>query len=133
MTDKEKIMLEDFFKQAAQQQIEDRGFTERVMQNLPERRVEQVRRLSRLWTIFCGVVGVAMFFLLGGWQVVQGWFLAAVRMTIGWLEIFMVTAPTTEISINPWVVLLVLVFAGLILRPDHNRNGKEKGRPESDK
>ncbi len=110
MTDKEKIMLEDFFKQAAQQQIEDRGFTERVMQNLPERRVEQVRRLSRLWTIFCGVVGVAMFFLLGGWQVVQGWFLAAVRMTIGWLEIFMVTAPTTEISINPWVVLLVLVF-----------------------
>ena len=58
MTDKEKIMLEDFFKQAAQQQIEDRGFTERVMQNLPERRVEQVRRLSRLWTIFCGVVGI---------------------------------------------------------------------------
>ena len=115
MTDKEKIMLEDFFKQAAQQQIEDRGFTERVMQNLPERRVEQVRRLSRLWTIFCSVVGVAMFFLLGGWQVVQGWFLAAVRMTIGWLEIFMVTAPTTEISINPWVVLLVLVFVIIFL------------------
>ena len=115
MTDKEKIMLEDFFKQAAQQQIEDRGFTERVMKNLPERRVEQVRRLSRLWTIFCGVVGVAMFFLLGGWQVVQGWFLAAVRMTIGWLEIFMVTAPTTEISINPCVVLLVLVFVIIFL------------------
>ena len=115
MTDKEKIMLEDFFKQAAQQQIEDRGFTERVMQNLPERRVEQVRRLSRLWTIFCGVVGVAMFFLLGGWQVVQGWFLAAVRMTIGWFEIFMVTAPTTEISINPWVVLLVLAFVIIFL------------------
>ena len=115
MTDKDNILIEDFFKQAAQQQIEDRGFTERVMQNLPERRVEQVRRLSRLWTIFCGVVGVAMFFLLGGWQVVQGWFLAAVRMTIGWLEIFMVTAPTTEISINPWVVLLVLVFVIIFL------------------
>ena len=115
MTDKDNMMIEDFFKQAAQQQIEDRGFTERVMQNLPERRVEQVRRLSRLWTIFCGVVGVAMFFLLGGWQVVQGWFLAAVRMTIGWLEIFMVTAPTTEISINPWVVLLVLVFVIIFL------------------
>ena len=115
MTDKEKIMLEDFFKQAAQQQIEDRGFTERVMQNLPERRVEQVRRLSRLWTIFCGVVGVAMFFLLGGWQVVQGWFFTAVRMAIGWLEIFMVTAPTTEISVNPWVVLLVLVFVLIFL------------------
>ena len=115
MTDNDNLLIEKFFKQAAQQQIEDRGFTERVMQNLPERRVEQVRRLSRLWTIFCGVVGVAMFFLLGGWQVVQGWFLAAVRMTIGWLEIFMVTAPTTEISINPWVVLLVLVFVIIFL------------------
>ena len=33
MTDKENRMIEDFFKQAAQQQIEDNGFTERVMKN----------------------------------------------------------------------------------------------------
>ena len=53
MTDKDNIMIEDFFKQAAMQQIEDNGFTERVMMNLPEVKVDKVRRLSRLWTWFC--------------------------------------------------------------------------------
>ena len=55
MTDKDNIILEDFFKQAAQQQIEDNGFTERVMQNLPK--TNTVRRLSRLWSLFCILVG----------------------------------------------------------------------------
>ena len=35
MTDKDNIMIEEFFKQAAQQQIEDNGFTERVMSTTP--------------------------------------------------------------------------------------------------
>ena len=35
MTDNNQF-LDDLFKQAAQQQIEDNGFTERVMQNLPK-------------------------------------------------------------------------------------------------
>ena len=42
MDDKDQIMLESFFKQAAQQQIEDNGFTERVMTHLPDSRVERV-------------------------------------------------------------------------------------------
>ena len=32
MTEKENKLIEDLFKQAAQQQIEDNGFTERVME-----------------------------------------------------------------------------------------------------
>ena len=36
MTDKDNLLLEGFFKQAAQQQIEDNGFTERVMTALEE-------------------------------------------------------------------------------------------------
>ena len=115
MTDKYNIMLEEFFKQAAQQQIEDNGFTERVMMNLPETSAERVRRLSRLWTIFCGVVGVVLFFVLGGWQIVQGLFYGGLRMMLGWLEVFMVTAPTAEISVNPWVVLLLVGFVIIYL------------------
>ena len=38
MTDRDDMMIEKFFNQAAQQQIEDHGFTERVMQSLPERK-----------------------------------------------------------------------------------------------
>ena len=53
MEDKNDIMLKQLFEQAAQQQIEDNGFTERVMANLPERSGYSVRTLSRLWTMFC--------------------------------------------------------------------------------
>ena len=110
MTDKDDIMLENFFKQAAQQQIEDNGFTERVMQSLPERKLLTPRRLSQLWTLFCIVVGVALFFLFGGWQVIQSLFVGGLRMTLGWLEVFMATAPTAEIPINPWAVALLVAF-----------------------
>ena len=115
MTDKDNIMIEEFFKQAAQQQIEDNGFTERVMKSLPETSAERVRRLSRLWTIFCSVVGVVLFFLFGGWQILQGLFYGGLRMMLGWLEVLMVTAPTTEIPVNPWVVLLLLAFVLIFL------------------
>lgn len=115
MTDKDDIMIEQFFKQAAMQQIEDNGFTERVMKRLPESNVERVHRLSMLWTLFCSIIGVVLFFVLGGWQVLQGLFYGGLRMMLGWLEVFLVTAPTAEISINPWVVLLLLAFVLVFL------------------
>ncbi|MBQ9215507.1 MAG: DUF5056 domain-containing protein [Prevotella sp.] len=115
MTDKDNIMLEEFFKQAAQQQIEDRGFTERVMKNLPDRKIEIARKLSCLWTIFCIVIGVALFFLLGGWQSVTSTMASAIQMVMTALEVFIITAPTAEISVNPWVVLLMAAFVLVFL------------------
>ena len=119
MTDKDNILIDDFFegrndladifKQAAQQQIEDNGFTERVMQNLPEKAVS-VRRLSRLWSLFCILVALGLFFAFGGLQVLQGLFIGGLRMLLGWLEVFAITAPTTEINVNLWVVLLLAAF-----------------------
>ena len=113
MTDNDQF-LADLFKQAAQQQIEDNGFTERVMQNLPTRTVT-ARRLSRLWSLFCILVGLGLFFAFGGWQVLQGLFIGGLRMLLGWLEVFAITAPTTEININLWVVLLLVVFVLVVL------------------
>ena len=113
MTDKDNIILEDFFKQAAQQQIEDNGFTERVMQNLPK--TNTVRRLSRLWSLFCILVGAGLFFAFGGWQVLQGLFFGGLRMLLGWIEVFALTAPTTEININLWFVLLLAAFVLVFL------------------
>ena len=114
MTDNNQI-LEDFFKQAAQQQIEDNGFTERVMQQLPDARTDNVRRLSRLWSLFCILVGVGLFFAFGGWQVLQGLFYGGLHMLLGWIEVFAMTAPTTEININLWVVLLLVGFVLVVL------------------
>ena len=114
MTDKENMMIEALFKQAAQQQIEDHGFTERVMKNLPDRKLDVARRLSQLWTLFCLVVAGVLFFVFGGWQVVTGLFYASLQMMLGWLEVQMLTASTTEIPINLWgilsIVAIVLVY-----------------------
>ena len=112
MTDNNQF-LEDLFKQAAQQQIEDNGFTERVMQNLPK--TDTVRRLSRLWSLFCILVGVGLFFAFGGWQLLQNLFFGGLRMLLGWIEVFAITAPTTEININLWVVLLLVGFVLVVL------------------
>ena len=125
MTDKEKILIDDFFegrndlaeifKQAAQQQSEDNGCTERVMQNLPDTQTSMVRRLSRLWSLFCILVAVGLFFAFGGLQVLEGLFFGGLRMLLGWLEVFAITAPTTEVNINLWVVLLAVVFVLVVL------------------
>ena len=115
MIDKDNIMIEDFFKQAAQQQIEDNGFTERVMQSLPDRKVETARRLSRLWTVFCILVAAGLFFVFQGWQVITGLFVGGLRMMLGWLEVFMATAPTAEIPVNPWAIVLLLAFVLIFL------------------
>ena len=112
MTDNNQI-LEDFFKQSAQQQIEDNGFTERVMQNLPK--TDTVRRLSRLWSVFCVLVGLGLFFAFGGWQVLQGLFYGGLRMLLCWIEVFALTVPTTEININLWFVLLLVGFVLVVL------------------
>ena len=114
MTDNNQF-LDDLFKQAAQQQIEDNGFTERVMQNLPDARTDNVRRLSRLWSLFCILVALGLFFAFGGWQVLQSLFFGGLHMLLGWLEVFAVTAPLTEININLWVVLLLVGFVLVVL------------------
>ena len=114
MTDNNQF-LEDLFKQAAQQQIEDNGFTERVMQNLPDTKSVVIRRLSRLWSLFCILVALGLFFAFGGWQVLQSLFFGGLHMLLGWLEVFAITAPTTEININLWVVLLLVGFVLVVL------------------
>ena len=110
MTDKDNIMIEEFFKQAAQQQIEDNGFTERVMMNLPETKADNVRRLSRLWTWFCVIIGLGVFFAFGGLQLMRVAMTGLLQMVLTALEVFVVTTPTTEIPVNPWLVLVVLAF-----------------------
>ena len=115
MTDKDDILIADFFKQAAQQQIEDNGFTERVMQNLPEMKTNKVRCLSRLWTFFCVIAGLGLFFTFGGMQLMRVAMTGLLQMVLTALEVFVVTTPTTEIPVNPWLVLVVLAFVVIYL------------------
>ena len=63
MTDEQ--LLERFFQPAREQQIADRGFTQRVAERLPER---HTLLLSRLWTLFCVAAAAVVFYLCDGWS-----------------------------------------------------------------
>ena len=117
MTEKENKLIEDLFKQAARQQIEDNGFTERVMAQVE--RVDQTslvpHRLSMLWTWFCIAVSLVLFFAFNGWEMLKASLMvlyAAVRTS---LEVFVTTAPTTELDLTPWMILLALGFVSIYL------------------
>ena len=114
MTDNDKF-LADLFKQAAQQQIEDNGFTERVMQNLPDTKIVTLRRLSRLWSLFCILVAMGLFFAFGGWESLKASVMVVLQTVVTWLSVFLTTAPTTEIPVNPVVILLLVAFVGVYL------------------
>jgi hypothetical protein len=115
MEDKNDILLKQLFSEAAQQQIEDNGFTERVMANLPERSGYSVRTLSRLWTMFCLIIGVLIFWLASGYSLLEGMLTGAKQMVMTTIEVFLLTAPTTEIQVNPWVLVLVAGFVLIFL------------------
>ena len=124
MTEKENKLIEDFFKQAAQQQIEDNGFTERVMEAIGNGQLKmdngqwargKGKLLSMLWTWFCIAVSLVLFFVFNGWEMLKASLMvlhAAVRTS---LEVFVTTAPTTELDLTPWMILLALGFVSIYL------------------
>jgi len=124
MTEKENKLIEDLFKQAAQQQIEDNGFTERVMEAIGNGQLimdngqwarGKGKLLSMLWTWFCIAVSLVLFFVFNGWEMLKASLMvlyAAVRTS---LEVFVTTAPTTELDLTPWMILLALGFVSIYL------------------
>ena len=71
------LLLESFFSAAKTQEINDDGFTEKVMSNLPDR----VSKLSQYWTAFCIVAGIVLFMVFKGWQPLVGGLLAMLHTT----------------------------------------------------
>ena len=106
MIDKDERLLQQFFSEAANQKIEDNGFTERVMQSLPVASQRSwLSRFSCLWTWFCISVFVVLFMVFHGWE------LLAVQF-----EVMLRTMAATEsISINLLMIFSVvfgLLFVG---------------------
>jgi uncharacterized membrane protein len=115
MTDNDNILIERLFEEASRQQIADDGFTKRVMAALPDNSAAKVRRLSRLWTWFCILVGVALFFLLNGWAVLKATLLAIFNTVLTSLSVLLTTAPTADLRLDPAVLLVLLVFVLVVL------------------
>ena len=104
MIDKDERLLQQFFSEAANQQIEDNGFTERVMQSLPVASQRSwLSRFSCLWTWFCISVFVILFMVFDGWE------LLAVQF-----EVMLRTMATQSFSIN-LLMLFSVVFGVLFV------------------
>lgn len=64
MEDNKDILLDRLFAEAAQTEIADNGFTRQVMRRLPSR----AERYSRIWTIICTVIAVALLTYFKAWN-----------------------------------------------------------------
>ena len=117
MTEKENKLIEDLFKQAARQQIEDNGFTDRVMASIETGnwKVENERMLSKLWTWFCIAVSLVLFFMFNGWEMLKASLMVLFAAFRTSLEVFFTTAPTAEFDLTPWMILLALGFVSIYL------------------
>ena len=124
MTEKENKLIEDLFKQAAQQQIEDNGFTERVMEAIGNGQLKmdngQLKKdngklLSMLWTWFCIAVSLVLFFVFNGWEMLKASLMVLFAAFRTSLEVFFTTAPTAEFDLTPWMILLALGFVSIYL------------------
>lgn len=107
MTEDNDLLLRQFFSEAAQQKIEDNGFTERVMQCLEANQQTQSSKLkvqifTRLWTAFCILVAFLLFSALHGWEL----------LTVQ-LEVLLRTLPTEPFS--GCLFMLVTIFVGLLI------------------
>ena len=106
MIDNDERLLQQFFSEAANQKIEDNGFTERVMQRIASSNVQRsafnVQRVSRLWTMFCVSVFAILFVVFHGWE-----------LLIVQFEVMLRTMATQTFSIN--LMMLFSVIFGLLL------------------
>ncbi len=117
MTEKENKLIEDLFKQAAQQQVEDNGFTEKVMASIEKGqwKMDNGKLLSILWTWFCIAVSVVLFFVFNGWEMLKASLMVLFAAFRTSLEVFFTTAPTAEFDLTPWMILLALGFVSIYL------------------
>lgn len=71
-------LLQQFFAAARQKEIADDGFTERVIERLPDRALRQ----SYVWTACCVVLGLVLFVAFQGWQPLALGLLSMTRMLV---------------------------------------------------
>ena len=98
MDERDEQLLQQFFSEKVQQTIADDGFTERVMNRLPKR----VKTYTRLWTAFCVLMGVVLFTVFHGWQ-----------LLLVYLEVFLRTTIVEPPHINP--VMVAFVFSSILM------------------
>ena len=103
MIDDNERLLQQFFSEAANQEIDDNGFTERVMQSLPViSSPSRQKWFVRIWNTVFITLFVVLFVVFRGWE------LLAVQF-----EVMVRTLAAQSFSIN--LLMLFSVVFGLLL------------------
>lgn len=101
MTEIDDKLLKQFFS-GHKQEIEDNGFSQRVIRCLPGRG----RTISRIWTTCCGTLAFILFFVLGGLQAIG----SALRETF--MSMIQYGAANLDLK-SLLIVATVLLFFGI--------------------
>lgn len=107
--DNNKVLSDDelvaMFFAEQKQELEDDGFSKRVMQQLPSRSL----RLSRIWTLVCSLLGIGLFFCADGFVQLKRLFLNAFGNLGGFLS-------SVDLSnISPMMVIFAIATFYLII------------------
>ena len=117
MTDNDNRLVERFFQEASRQEIADDGFTERVMRGVETVEADMSRSslLCRLWTWSCILTGGVLFFFLNGWETLKASLLSMMETMLTSLSVFATTAPTTDLHLDPVLLILAAAFVLVFL------------------
>ena len=98
MIENDEQMLIRFFEEN-RQEIEDNGFTEQVVRQLPARAV----KLSRIWTMICWVAGIALFYFIDGVGQIQRGVLLIIHDVASMFA-------SVDFSIYSIIMIILLIF-----------------------
>ena len=102
LSPQDEALLERFFSQQ-RAEIQDHGFSRRVMRQLPSRN----NKLNRWWTVFCVTLGIVFFIAIRGWKVLAEAITVAVR-TVPAQDVFQLTPVTLAVALGALALMFVL-------------------------
>ena len=102
LSPQDEALLERFFSEQ-RAEIQDHGFSRRVMRQLPSRN----NKLNRWWTAFCIMLGIVFFIAIRGWKVLADAITVAVR-TVPAQDVFQLTPVTLAVALGALALMFVL-------------------------
>ncbi len=110
MMENDDILVSKFFEEYTQE-VEDHGFTKRVIRHLPDR----AARLNRIWTALCIVAGIVFFIGIKGWKIIAESLLVLFHTTPA-LDVFQLSPLTIILSVLALTTVGVYQLASRELR-----------------
>lgn len=117
MNENDNMLIEQFFREAASQQIRDNGFSDRVMERIEELHPSShYTLLSMGWTLFCITIALLVFFWLHGWSEIA----TDITVMLTYVEVFLRIAPTvldlsSFMDVQPSSPVVTVVLSLLVL------------------